>query len=142
MLGIGALVAAWGSWGTFVGLPDDDNGQWRIPLAIQLVPAGILALLILLFPESPRWQAAHGKTSAALITLAKLHAHGDTHDPWVLAEHQQILDSLAYEEEHAAKGYMELLTHMPSFRRLFLVAALQASVRHLYSFLHVGSSLT
>jgi hypothetical protein len=88
-----------------------------------------LALLILLFPESPRWQASHGKTGAALITLAKLHAHGDTNDPWVLAEHQQIIDSLAYEEEHAAKGYMELLTHMPSFRRLFLVCAIQASVQ-------------
>jgi len=129
MLGIGALVAAWGSWATFNQLPATDNGQWRIPLGIQLIPAGILALLILLFPESPRWLAAHGHVDEALSTLAKLHAHGNTQDPWVQAEHQQIQEALAYEAEHEAKGYLELFVHAPSFRRLFLVAAIQASVQ-------------
>lgn len=129
MLGIGSLVAAWLSWGTFNDLAPTNDAQWRIPLGIQLVPAVVLAALILLFPESPRWQAAHGQVDAALHTLAKLHAHGNTNDPWVLAEHQQIQDAIAYEQEHEAKGYLELFVHLPSFRRLFLVAAIQASVQ-------------
>lgn len=85
--------------------------------------------MILLFPESPRWQAAHGKTNEALHTLARLHAHGNINDPWVIAEHQQIQDAILFEQEHEAKGYLELFVHVPSFRRLFLVAAIQASVQ-------------
>jgi len=45
MLGIGALVAAWGSWGTFNGFAATDNAQWRLPLGIQLVPAVFLVSL-------------------------------------------------------------------------------------------------
>jgi MFS family permease len=55
MLGVGALVASWVSWGTFIGYPNTDSKQWRIPLGIQIIPAAILGALILLFPESPRW---------------------------------------------------------------------------------------
>lgn len=55
MLGVGALIASWVSWACYTHLPASDSGEWRIPLGIQLIPAAILALLILLFPESPRY---------------------------------------------------------------------------------------
>lgn len=54
MLGIGALIAGWTTYGTNKNLPNSDSNQWRLPLGIQLVPAGVLALLIMIFPESPR----------------------------------------------------------------------------------------
>jgi MFS family permease len=54
MLGIGALVASWVAYGCYTNFPDSSSNQWRISLGIQLIPAGILAALILLFPESPR----------------------------------------------------------------------------------------
>src|SRR5690242_10339255 len=54
MLGIGALLASWISYGTYVGFAPTDNGQWRTPLGIQVVPAVLLAALIMIFPESPR----------------------------------------------------------------------------------------
>ena len=54
MLGIGALVATWAGYGTFIHFPATSSKQWRISLGIQVIPAGFLALLILLFPESPR----------------------------------------------------------------------------------------
>ena len=53
MLGVGALVAAWISYGTYVGIVNN-SAQWRIPLGLQIIPAVILGALILLFPESPR----------------------------------------------------------------------------------------
>jgi MFS family permease len=87
MLGIGSFVAGWISYGTFsIG----GSKEWRIPLGIQLVPALILALLILLFPESPRWLLDNGKEEECLDTLAKLHANGDRQDAWVRAEFAQI----------------------------------------------------
>lgn len=54
MLGIGALVASWTTFGTNKNFPDDSAMQWRLSLGIQIIPAGVLALLIMLFPESPR----------------------------------------------------------------------------------------
>lgn len=71
MLGVGALAAAWISYGrvthrnlrvfnshatgTYIGFDPTNNGQWRTSLGIQIIPAIFLAALILVFPESPRW---------------------------------------------------------------------------------------
>ena len=106
-----------------------DSSQWRIPLGLQLFPAVVLAVLILLFPESPRWLIDHGKEQQGLQTLARLHAKGNQDDPWVQAEYSQIQQAIAIEHEQAAKGYKDLFTDKSSFRRLFLVCALQASVQ-------------
>lgn len=54
MLGVGALVASWVSWATYVHIKHS-NAQWQIPLGLQMVPAVFLGALIFLFPESPRY---------------------------------------------------------------------------------------
>jgi len=54
MLGIGALVATWVGFGTYTNFPATTSKQWRVSLGIQLIPAGFLAALIMIFPESPR----------------------------------------------------------------------------------------
>lgn len=126
MLGIGAFVAGWLSYGTF---HMKGTGQWRVPLGIQILPAVVLALLILLFPESPRWLIDHGREEYGLQTLARLHANGDVNDAWVRAEYAQIQESITFEHEHEAKSYLELFRNRASFRRLFLACALQASVQ-------------
>ncbi|KIV88047.1 hypothetical protein PV10_08977 [Exophiala mesophila] len=128
MLGVGALVAAWISWGTYVNIKDS-SAQWRIPLGLQIVPAIFLGALIFLFPESPRWLMDHDRPEQALKTLAQLHSNGNVHEPWVLAEYEQIQESIAHERANEAKSYIELFTSKSSFRRLFLCCALQASVQ-------------
>ncbi len=52
MLGIGSFVAGWIGYGTFINL--SSQAQWRLPLGLQMVPAVVLAGLIMQFPESPR----------------------------------------------------------------------------------------
>ncbi|KAF1912763.1 general substrate transporter [Ampelomyces quisqualis] len=129
MLGVGALAAAWISYGTNIGFANNNNGQWRTSLGIQVIPAVFLGALILMFPESPRWLIDHGRVEEGLRNLAKLHAHGNENDPWVQAEFQQIQDQLTFEHEHEAKSYAELFKDKSCFRRLFLACALQASVQ-------------
>lgn len=129
MLGVGALTAAWISYGMSIGIDDNDERQWRIPLGLQNIPAGILALLILLFPESPRWLIDHGKSEMGLQTLAKLHSHGDVSDPWVQAEYAQIQESITAEHENSAKSYSELFTDKSCFRRLWIACSVQASIQ-------------
>jgi len=129
MLGIGALAAAWISYGVDIGFAPTNDGQWRTSLGIQVIPAVFLALLIMVFPESPRWLISKGKVEGGLHNLAKLHSNGDENDAWVQAEFSQIQESLAYERENAAKSYMELFKDKSCFRRLLLACALQASVQ-------------
>lgn len=129
MLGVGALVASWVSYATYTHLPDSSSNQWRVSLGIQIIPAGFLAMLIMLFPESPRWLIDHGHTADGLRTLAKLHAHGNENDAWVRAEFDQIQDMITFEHENEAKSYVELFTNRSSFRRLFLAVSIQASVQ-------------
>lgn len=127
MIGVGATAATWIGYGCLNAYNNDN--QWRIPLGIQIIPAGILAALIMLFPESPRWLMDHGKEQQALTTLARLHAHNDVDDLYVQAEFSQIRDAIAYEHAHEAKSYVELFTHAPSLRRLVLVCAVQAAIQ-------------
>ncbi|RMY82978.1 hypothetical protein D0861_07644 [Hortaea werneckii] len=119
---------AFTTYGTNQNMTADNNAQWRIPLGIQLAPAFLLACLILLFPESPRWQIAHGRTQKGLATLARLHASGNQDDEWVLAEYSQIEVTIEQERAESA-SWMDLFKEKASFRRLFLVLALQASVQ-------------
>lgn len=44
MLGIGAFVAGWVSYGTYIGL--DTTAQWRVPLGLQMVPAVGLGMVV------------------------------------------------------------------------------------------------
>ncbi|KAN0112839.1 MFS sugar transporter-like protein [Hyaloscypha variabilis] len=127
MLGIGAFVAGWISYGTYVGL--HDQAQWRLPLGLQMLPAVVLGALIMFFPESPRWLIDHNRPAEGLQTLARLHSNGDENDPWVKAEFDQIQESITFEHEHEAKSYLELFTNRSSFRRLFIACALQASIQ-------------
>ncbi|OBT56148.1 hypothetical protein VE04_03885 [Pseudogymnoascus sp. 24MN13] len=127
MLGIGALIASWVSYGTFIGIKNE--GQWRIPLGLQLLPAIFLGALIFLFPESPRWLIDNDRGEEGLQTLARLHAKGDVNDVWVRAEFDQIQENISFEHEHEAKSYGELFRNRSCFRRLLIALALQASVQ-------------
>ncbi|KUI57707.1 High-affinity glucose transporter [Cytospora mali] len=124
MLGIGSFVAGWLSYGTF---PIKSSAAYRVPLAIQILPAVVLAALILGFPESPRWLIDHGRPEDGLKTLARLHANGNTEDPWVKAEFAQIVDAITFDHEHEAKSYLELFRNRSSFRRLLIACSLQAA---------------
>ncbi|VUC23055.1 unnamed protein product [Clonostachys rosea] len=127
MLGVGGVCGAWISYGTYIGFHDDR--QWRIPFGLQIVPAAFLSGLIVFFPESPRWLIKKGKVEQALQTLARLHSAGNTEDAWVLAEHQQIQESVALEAELEAKSYTELFRTRANFRRIAIACAIQAATQ-------------
>jgi len=62
-----------------------------------------------------------------LKTLAKLHAHGDINDPYVLAEYELIQAQIAEEHSHKKVTYLDLFSSWPNLRRTILVMAIQAS---------------
>ncbi|TBU22400.1 general substrate transporter [Dichomitus squalens] len=127
MLGIGALIASFIGYGSYHGL--GGQAQWRLPLAIQLTPAIPLAFFILLLPESPRYLAMKGRDEEALRVLARLHAHGDVHDPFVVSEHKEILAQVKIEQQETRDAWSQLFGSKSNFRRLLLGVAIQFSIQ-------------
>lgn len=72
----------------------DNNGAFRLPWGIQMVPAIILMTCLPLMPRSPRWLASKDRWKDATEVLARLHAKGNTLDPIVVAQTQEIRDKI------------------------------------------------
>jgi MFS transporter, SP family, arabinose:H+ symporter len=47
--------------------------SWRWMLGVQVIPAALYFLLLLLVPESPRWLLSKGREQSALAVLAMVH---------------------------------------------------------------------
>jgi MFS family permease len=70
----GIMVSFWIDYGTnFIGGTGEGQSQaaWRIPLALQLVPAIILGVGILFMPFSPRWLVNNERDDEALAVLSR-----------------------------------------------------------------------
>ena len=70
----GIMISFWIDYGTnFIGGAGatQHEAAWRIPLALQLVPAIILGAGILFMPFSPRWLVNQGRDDEALQVLSR-----------------------------------------------------------------------
>ncbi|OJJ43190.1 hypothetical protein ASPZODRAFT_146210 [Penicilliopsis zonata CBS 506.65] len=130
MLGIGSLAASWIGYGCeYHWANTGDSIQWRLPLALQLVPAIGLASCIFFFPESPRWLIDHDRHEEGLRNLATLHANGVVNDAYVLAEYEIIKRQIEEEHTYGAKSYKELFANRSNTRRIVIACACQASAQ-------------
>ncbi|KAF5354221.1 hypothetical protein D9756_006878 [Leucocoprinus leucothites] len=102
----------------------DGVASFRIPWGLQMIPAIILSLGMLFFPESPRWLFDKGREEEALQVLADLHGKGNKSDELVVLEFEEIKQQVTFERTEGAKSYLDLFkTGNP--RRVFLGCALQ-----------------
>ncbi len=71
ILCLGELIAFWLDYGfAYLQTPD----WWRIPLAIQVIPAAVLAIGCWIWvPPSPRWLVQHDRHECAREVLARFH---------------------------------------------------------------------
>ncbi|MCJ1378111.1 hypothetical protein MMC17_001207 [Xylographa soralifera] len=96
--------------------------QWQIPIALQMVPGGLVGLGMLLIKESARWLAKRGRNEEALESLIWVRGE-DT--PEVQAEFAEILMGIE-EEIRATEGVTWREINLPANRyRLFIAVTLQ-----------------
>ncbi|KZV68274.1 general substrate transporter [Peniophora sp. CONT] len=70
----GIMVSFWIDYGTnFIGGTGASQSQvaWRLPLALQLVPAIILGIGMIFAPHSPRWLVNKGRDDEAQLVLSR-----------------------------------------------------------------------
>ncbi|CAF1075825.1 unnamed protein product [Rotaria sordida] len=97
------------------------SAAWRIPLALQIVPALILAIGIIFFPFSPRWLMTQDRDNEALRVLIQICSTSSIN---VLDEYNDIKNEIDFEREKSIKLYSQFF-YPPLRRRLILGISIQ-----------------
>lgn len=113
-------IANWIAYGLY---NDDSAFQWRFPLAFQLVFFFVLAPVLFILPESPRWLLLVDRDEEALLVLSRLAGHTQTvEDSAVMNEFYSIKAAIQMERDDRVP-IGDVLCHRDkaqNFRRLLL----------------------
>ncbi|KAK9365846.1 general substrate transporter [Lipomyces kononenkoae] len=89
----------------------NSTASFRLPWAIQTLPAILLFIALFWLPRSPRWLAYQDRWDEALHVLAFLRsANCDINDPLVLAEYKEIEAQIMVERQNNSNSYHELVS--------------------------------
>lgn len=105
-INLGILVAFLIQYGTS---HVSSEASWRVPLGLQLVPVITLHITMWFMPESPRWLVDKDRIDDALKVLARVHARGNTEDPYVKAELSEIVSKVEWEKKNPPPTYIQML---------------------------------
>ncbi|TKA44848.1 hypothetical protein B0A54_03138 [Friedmanniomyces endolithicus] len=86
------------------------SAAFRIPWALQMIPAIILFFGMMVLPESPRWLASKDRWEECERVLVLVHGHGDPNSPWVAREFREIKEWLEIERQSKQISYLTLFT--------------------------------
>lgn len=89
------------------GCTGQSEASWRLPLAIQIVPAVILGIGMLFFPDSPRWLMMKERDDDSLSALSRLRRQ-DLDSPALQNEYLEIRASIMLENTFAREHFPNL----------------------------------
>ncbi|KAF4121877.1 Sugar (and other) transporter [Geosmithia morbida] len=108
----GILIMYYMSYGCYyIGENNSRNyntASFRVPWALQMVPAIFLFFMMMPLPESPRWLARKDRWEDCHSVLTLVHGKGDPNHPFVMAELQDIKDMCEFERRHSDVTYLDL----------------------------------
>lgn len=73
LFAFGVMISYWVTYGTSQGM-QPSNAQWQIPVGLQMLPAGLLALGLFTQKESVRWLAKKQRYEEAWESLKWIRA--------------------------------------------------------------------
>jgi hypothetical protein len=103
----------------------DSSWSWRLPTVVQCIIPSIIMVLVMFFPESPRWLLSHDRREEAIAIMAKYHGEGDANSPLVQLQLQQITDDFAQtRSDNPWWDFRELVNTRSARYRLMMVIAM------------------
>jgi hypothetical protein len=104
-------------------ISDTNTIAWRLPMAIQAIPAIGLAVGTFFIPYSPRWLLSQGRDQEALEVLARLR-NKSVDDAIIRVEFVEIKADAVFEKESTALKHPDLIDRplalqFAKFRSLF-----------------------
>ncbi len=92
ILQLSALAGFWGAYASNSIFLDSTPLQYKLPIAVQLVPGVLLLFFKLFIPEPPRFLAEKGRVDEAETALAWLRGAGE--EEWkVFEEMEEVLEA-------------------------------------------------
>lgn len=116
---LGALVAAWVTYGTF---RINNTWAWRIPSVLQAAASVAQLGLCFVIEESPRWLISKERDEEARMLLCKYHVNGNESDPLLSLEMEEIRTALQLENEaKQSTSYLTFFQTKANIRRFFII---------------------
>ena len=105
--------------------------QYRVVIAVPLIPVGIALICSFFIPESPRWLASKDRNEAALASLAKLRNRA-ADDPGLEKEFSDMNEQIRSKNDILADtsilSIVKEIATVPSYRSRFLLGAVMQTV--------------
>ncbi|GAM90420.1 hypothetical protein ANO11243_084630 [Dothideomycetidae sp. 11243] len=97
----GAVIGFWINYGIVHNVNTNSSKAWRVPMAVQLIPAGILAMLIPFLKESPTWLLRKGREEEAYKVLSFMRNLPEDHE-YIAQDVEFVKVQIAKEREAVA----------------------------------------
>ncbi|CAG9992928.1 unnamed protein product, partial [Clonostachys byssicola] len=120
MIGVGYSSASWMGFAFY--FVNASNKQWRIPIALQCVPALVLAIGVWWLPESPRWLLLNDRADEAHRIFYQAQPAHNTHEVADNSEFE-LLQRQIMQEKTYPTAFSDLFTN-PGMRKRTLLGFL------------------
>ncbi|MCJ1471561.1 hypothetical protein MMC13_000201 [Lambiella insularis] len=95
----------------------------KIPIACQILVALMYGVVLLVFPESPRWLCLRGKEEGARKAFARYY-HKDPNSEEVLAQVREVQAAIEQEKHVSSTTHWTEIFHLGNIRRIITAAAI------------------
>jgi MFS transporter, SP family, sugar:H+ symporter len=100
-----------------------NNWSWKTPIICQIPVAFVYGLVLLIFPESPRWLLLKGKEDQARNSFARYY-NKDAQSPEIGAQIQEIQAAIEMERLISTTTHWTEIFHRNNLRRTLTAAAI------------------
>lgn len=97
---------------------------WRLPLLMQVVMGGLLAVGSLLIVESPRWLLDNDHDEEGIVVIANLYGKGDIHNPKARDEYREIKMNVLLQRQEGERSYADMFRRY--YKRVFIAMSAQS----------------
>lgn len=101
-----------------------NDWAWRVPLLMQVVMGGLLAIGSFLIVESPRWLLDNDHDEEGIVVIANLYGKGDIHNPKARDEYREIKMNVLLQRQEGERSYRDMFKRY--YKRVFIAMSAQA----------------
>ncbi|KAL1850459.1 hypothetical protein VTK73DRAFT_9675 [Phialemonium thermophilum] len=122
---VGAVIGFWINYGIVHNIDTNKSIAWRIPMGVQLIPAGLLLIMSPILKESPVWLLKRGRDEDALKAYSYIRK--------LPVDHVYIAQDVAFVKEQIAEERRVTNGAQPTFAAFLKGAAREAVMKGMWN---------